>query len=81
MASDEEIARQVERIETARGTGEKPCRTGLEAFREPATDVHDELARRVQKVDDEPVSDEELAAVVERLEDIEARLDEIEERL
>ena len=81
MASDEEIARQVERMETARGIGEEPCRAELEAFRETATDVHDELARRVQKVDDEAVSNDELAAVLERIEDIEARLDDLEERL
>jgi len=83
MASDEEIARHVRRQEREHGWGGRgeSTKDELKEHRETASEVHDELARRIQRVDDAAASEDDLAAVVEKLEEIEARLDDLEGRL
>jgi len=83
MASDEEIARQVRQREQGSRIGPDGTSTSeeLKAYRQTASEVHDELARRVRNVEQEAASTDDLAAVVEKLEALEERLDGLEERL
>lgn len=79
MASDEEIERLVQQHESARSaTGGDPS---LQEYREAASEVHDELARRIRTVEDAAADEADLAAVVEKLDRLEARLDDLESRL
>jgi len=82
MASDEEIARQVRRRERRVRSGPRGKSTSeeLEEHRRTAGEIRDELARRIE-VTEETASEADLAAVVERLDDLEERLDDLEERL
>ncbi len=79
MASDEEIERQVRQHEQGRAgqTGD----VSLQEYRETASEIHDELARRIQDVDETAAAEEDLTAVVEKLERLEIRLEDLEERL
>jgi len=79
MADDEELARRVQQAESGLG-GSFTQGESLTEYKRKASDVHDELARRIRALDDRTVSEDEFEAVVERLDDLERRLDEIESR-
>lgn len=81
MASDEELARHVSQMEGCRGHGDTSAVAELDEYREAAGEIHNELARRIERVDDESADETDLAAVVERLDRLEARLDDLESRL
>lgn len=46
-----------------------------------AGEIHDELARRIRSVGEDAASEADLAAAVERVERLEPRLDDLEDRL
>jgi polyhydroxyalkanoate synthesis regulator phasin len=81
MASDEELARHVSKVEGCRGHGGASAVEELDEYREAAGEIHNELARRIEHVDEEAADEADLATVVERLERLETRLDDLESRL
>jgi polyhydroxyalkanoate synthesis regulator phasin len=81
MASDEELARHVSQVEGCRGHGGASAVEELDEYREAAGEIHNELARRIERVDEEAADEADLASVVERLERLESRLDDLESRL
>jgi polyhydroxyalkanoate synthesis regulator phasin len=81
MASDEELARHVSEMEGRRGAGGSSTVEELDEYREAAGEIHDELARRIERVDERTAEEADLASVVERLERLESRLDDLESRL
>jgi uncharacterized protein Yka (UPF0111/DUF47 family) len=84
MAEDEELARHVAQVEGVvdGGSGAAPALSEeLDEYRSTASEVHDELARRIQEIDDEKLDESALADVVERLDRLEARIDDLESRL
>ena len=77
MASDEELARRVARVEdgaAARAAAAPTAREELEEYRAVAGEIHDELARRIAAVDDSKLDEEALSDVIERLDRLEARI-------
>jgi polyhydroxyalkanoate synthesis regulator phasin len=81
MASDEELARHVSQVEGCRGHDGPSAVEELDEYREAAGEIHDELARRIEQIDEKSADEADLAAVVERLERLESRLDDLESRL
>lgn len=84
MASDEELARRVAQQEEAQqsGSGGGPSVTDeLDQYKATAGEIHDELARRIENVDEEAIDEEALEPVVERLDRLESRLDDLESRI
>lgn len=83
MASDDEIARQVRQREHEGWLDPSggPAHEDLQEYREMAGEIHDELARRIRDVDDRSASEDDLADLVEKLEALENRLDDIEDDL
>ena len=82
MASDEEIERHVARVEGVRGgTAGTAVREELDEYKATAGEIHDELARRIEAVDDRTADEASLADVVERLDRLEARIADLESRL
>ncbi|MFT4884575.1 MAG: hypothetical protein ACI8U4_002091 [Natronomonas sp.] len=81
MASDEELARHVSQVEGCQGHGNTAATEELDEYREAAGEIHDELARRIERVDEKSADEADLATVVERLERLESRLDDLESRL
>lgn len=84
MASDEEIAQHVAQAErTAGGCGSNgsPAAAELDEYKRVAGEIHDELARRIDAVDQRAVDEASLSTVVDRLDRLDARLDELEERV
>jgi len=85
MASDEELARRVARVEGGcRGPdadADSAAREELDEYRAVAGEIHDELARRIEAVDDGAADEADLADVVDRLDRLEARLDDLESRV
>lgn len=84
MASDEELARRVAQQEESRHSGPADGRTvtdELDQYKATAGEIHDELARRIEDVDESAVDEEALSAVVERLDQLESRLDDLESRI
>jgi len=71
-ASDEEIARQVRRRKDGL-LDDSGGRDGLAEYKQAAGEIHDELARRIRETERDVASTEDLAAVVERLDALEAR--------
>ena len=84
MASDEELARQVARAEESgvQGSAEATAvREELAEYRAAAGEIHDELVRRIEAVDEGTPDEASLEAVVDRIERLERRIDDLEERL
>lgn len=84
MASDEELARRVAQVERDSAAGRSVgtlTTEELDEYRSVAGEIHDELARRIATVEENTADDAELAAVVDRLDRIEARIEELESRL
>ena len=84
MASDEELARRVSRVEDRGATGVATgpaARDELEEYRAAAGEIHDELARRIERVDDATPDEGALRDAMERLDRLEERLDALERRL
>ena len=83
MASDEELARRVARLESG-GAGDadrSTAREELDEYRAVAGEIHDELARRVETLDDRKPDEETLEALQERVDHLESRIDALEARL
>lgn len=80
MVSDEELK---QRIRIAERQQERPEPVGhrLTEVETTARSVHNELARRIEAVDDRSVASEELVAIREEMARLEDRLDAIEARL
>ena len=83
MASDEELARRVARLESSHAGDavRSTARDELDEYRAVAGEIHDELARRVEAVDDRKPDEEALEALQERLDRLESRIDALEGRL
>ena len=81
MVSDEELSAHVQRVEQQRAVTEPELVDRLDAMESTARCVHDELARRIERVDATGADEEALADLADRVERIEDRLDEIESRL
>ncbi len=73
MVSDDELERRIESVERdvddAAGVGPQ------------AREVHDELARRIRTVESGAADAEAVADLAERVGELEARLDALEDRL
>jgi tetrahydromethanopterin S-methyltransferase subunit G len=81
MVSDEELSAHVQRVEQQRAVTEPELVDRLDAMESTARCVHDELARRIERVDATGADEAALADLADRVERIEDRLDEIESRL
>lgn len=84
MASDEELARRVARLEDGGDGGvaaESSAGEELDEYKAVAGEIHDELARRIERVDDATPDEGSLEDAVERLDRLEDRLDALERRL
>jgi molybdopterin-biosynthesis enzyme MoeA-like protein len=91
MVSDNELQRHVKQVETKRsyrspdvptiGTTESTVEERVDELQHAARETHDELARRIQRVDDAKAEDVRVEAIVDRMEDIEERLAAIEDQL
>lgn len=81
MASDEELARQVARAEedsygdvpSSSSTGEE-----LDEYKRTAGEIHDELARRIESIDEQTPDEDDLSEVLERLDRLEDRIEALE---
>jgi uncharacterized coiled-coil DUF342 family protein len=76
MASDEEIERRISRLEDDEDADE--THEELAEYKRAAGEIHDELARRIDGVEENTPTRDELDAVLDRLDRIEERIDEIE---
>ena len=82
MASDEEIARHVAQVEGVRGgAAGAAVQEDLDEYKATAGEIHDELARRIEAVDDRSADEASLDDVVERLDRLESRIADLEARL
>lgn len=82
MASDEEIARHVAKVEGVRaGAAGAAVQEDLDEYKATAGEIHDELARRIEAVDDRSADEASLDDVVERLDRLESRIADLEARL
>lgn len=84
MASDDELARRIAQQEQGGASapeGAPPATEELDEYKATAGEIHDELARRIDRVDEESVDEAALSDVVERLDRLESRLDDLESRL
>lgn len=81
MVSDEELKTHVERAERARTTSGPELAGRIDEMESTARCVHNELARRIERVDESSAEAEALVDLADRLEGIEDRLDHIESRL
>ena len=76
MVSDDELARHVEAYERC---GERDgLEQRVERIAEHTRIVHDELYHRIESARANAATRDDLTVLVERLEDIESRLDELE---
>jgi len=80
MASDEELKQRI-RIAERREERPEPVGHRPAEMETTARSVHNELARRIEAVDDRSVASEELVAIREEMARLEHRLDAIEARL
>lgn len=82
MASDEEIARHVAQVEGVRiGAASAAVQEELDEYKATAGEIHDELARRIEAVDDSSADEASLEDVIERLDRLESRIADLETRL
>jgi uncharacterized protein (UPF0335 family) len=81
MVSDEELKAHVERVERERAVSGPELAGRIDEMESTARCVHNELARRIERVDESSADDAALADLADRLDGIESRLDEIEARL
>lgn len=91
MVNDDELERHVNRVETSRsyraedvptvGETEGSVEERVEEMEAAARETHDELARRIRRVDEASAESVRVDDLVERMADIEERLADIEERL
>lgn len=82
MASDEEIARHVAQVEGVRnGVAGAAVQEELDEYKAIAGEIHDELARRIEAVDDSSANEVSLEDVIERLDRLESRIADLETRL
>ena len=82
MASDEEIERHVAQVEgVRRGAAGTAVQEDLDEYKATAGEIHDELARRIEAVDDRSADEASLEDVIERLDRLESRIAELETRL
>lgn len=84
MASDEELARRVAQLEEDGTDGDVPdgsASEALEQYRETAGEIHDELARRIETVDEQTLDADALSDVVQRLDTLEDRIADLEASL
>ena len=80
MVSDEELKQRI-RIAERQHEWSDPVGERLTEMETTARSVHNELARRIEAVDDRSVANEELAAIREDMARLEARIDAIEAQL
>jgi HAMP domain-containing protein len=91
MVSDDELERHVNRVETGRfsrspdvptvGTTDGALAEQVDEMQAAARETHDELARRIRRVDEASAETARVEDIVERLDELEGRLAAIEERL
>lgn len=76
MVSDDELARHVEAYERTGRDGE--LRTRVDRIEERTRIVHDELLHRIEAARANAATRDDLSDIVERLDAIESRLDDLE---
>ncbi|QLD87598.1 hypothetical protein HWV07_00525 [Natronomonas salina] len=82
MASDEEIARHVAQVEDVRrGPTGTAVQAELDEYKATAGEIHDELARRIEAVDDSSADEASLDDVLDRLDSLESRIADLETRI
>jgi tetrahydromethanopterin S-methyltransferase subunit G len=81
MVSDEELKTRVELVERERSVPDPELAGRLDEMESTARCVHNELARRIERVDESTADGAALADLADRLEGIEVRLDDLESRL
>ena len=81
MVDDQELKAHVEQVERERTVHEPELAGRLDEMRSTARCVHNELARRIERVDADSADEAALSDLADRLAGIEARLDDIESRL
>lgn len=81
MVSDQELKTHVERVERERAATEPELVGRLDEMESTARCVHNELARRIERVDADSADEAALSDLADRLAGIEARLDDIESQL
>ena len=82
MASDEEIARHVAHVENVRqGPAGTDVQAELDEYKATAGEIHDELARRIEAVDDRSAEAASLDDVIAQLDRLESRIADLETRL
>jgi tetrahydromethanopterin S-methyltransferase subunit G len=80
MVSDEELKQHIRNAERQHGQS-TPVSGRLDEMESTARLVHNELARRIEAVDDASVDQDELAAIREDVARLDRRLEAIEARL
>ncbi|WP_178917342.1 hypothetical protein [Natronomonas gomsonensis] len=83
MATDEELKQRVTQLESSGNTGglaPASASEELAEYRATTSEIHDELARRIEELDDCTAAEEALEEIIDRLDDLEARLDDLETR-
>lgn len=80
MVSDEELKQRI-RIAEQQQERSEPVDERLTEVETTARSVHNELARRIESVDERSVASEELVAIREDMARLERRLEAIEARL
>jgi tetrahydromethanopterin S-methyltransferase subunit G len=81
MVSDKELEAHVRRVERERAVSGPELSGRIDELESTARCVHNELARRIERVDESSADAEVLADLADRLEGLENRLDDIESRL
>jgi tetrahydromethanopterin S-methyltransferase subunit G len=81
MVSDKELEAHVRRVERERAVSGPELSGRIDELESTARCVHNELARRIERVDESSADAEVLADLADRLEVLEHRLDDIESRL
>ncbi|MEF8842370.1 MAG: hypothetical protein V5A62_12220 [Haloarculaceae archaeon] len=81
MVSDEELKTHVERAERERSVSAPALSGRIDEMESTARCVHNELARRIERVDETSADEASLADLADQLDRIEDRLDDLESRL
>lgn len=80
MVSDDELERRIDAFEQGE-QGDAELEERVEQLERDARDVHGELARRIEHAEEQAVTSVELESVIDRLDAVETRLDELESRV
>lgn len=78
MVSDDELARRIDSFEDGESLPADDLEARVDRLERDARDVHNELAERIERADRERVPADEFGTLLDRIDEIESRLERLE---